>query len=255
LMVLAAVPAIDTSPPRRGEECITLHNSRLRKRSALDSNEAGVLSTGERVKVIDVHHIDAPDGPYRMLVEARRGNQVLRGWLSHLAKTGEVLVEARHDTPGAPRRPRWNFVTDYCASCTRVADGSFELSDQPPQSNSMDFVFPNGCDQLGRAHAEWDGQFQFVRTLESGDRQYGFCSRLRRADGRVEACVYCTRYPWFAFWRRLLLQLDATRRVEDALLTRAQQMAKVGDVVEVFRTTHASQRCAHASCEPDSHTR
>ena len=105
------------------------------------------------------------------------------------------------------------------------------LADAAP--NAADFAFP-AHQLLGRIAGEWEGVYCFVRTLEDGSRLYGFCSRLQRADGRVEVVCLCTRYPWFSCWQTLLRHVDRMRRDQDQSLEQARRDAMVGTAVEVF---------------------
>jgi hypothetical protein len=260
VMVASAVPTIDSSAPRRGESCVVLHRAQMRARAAIDSEEAGVLGEGEDVTVLDVRQLPSsrPEGDgdgqtdtgtnakqaLRVLCEVRRGSLLLRGWVSHVAQTGEVLLDA-----GFGRRRRYNLVVDYCATYGGHDDGCKPLGAEhgqvpgsgpprllrrvDPPGNALDFAFPVP-EQPGRLSSAWDGRFVNVRTLETGERQYGFCSRLRRADGRIEVCVITTRHAWFELWNSLLDRLDATRRAEDDAVMAAQQRAAEGDAVEVF---------------------
>ena len=227
VVIVSAAPTVDTAPPRRGETCNALLRARLRSTPAMDSPETGILEISETVAVLDTHQLER--GPLRVLCEVERNGRALRGWLSATAQSGELLLDAGHK-----RRPRWKLEVDYCADVTEPsaeAAASLRLSDAAP--NTMDFCFP-AHQQLGRLAGEWEGRYCFVRTLEDGARLYGFCSRLRRADGRVEVVCFCTRYPWFDWWETLLRHIDGLRRKQDTVLETMRAQATVGTAVEVF---------------------
>ncbi len=227
VLVAAAIPELDTALPKRGETCSVLLRARLRGSSAMDSPEVGVLEVGERVGILDTRQLGG--GIYRVLCEVTRGDQALHGWVSAVAQSGELLLD-----PSNTRRPRWALDVDYCADVTRPSGGiaaSLRLADAAP--NTLDFCFP-AHSHLGRLAGEWEGRYCFVRTLEDGTRVYGFCSRLRRANGRVEVVCVCTRHPWFDCWQRLLHHTDELRRQQDAALGVARSIATVGTAVEIF---------------------
>ena len=226
VMVVCGRPAVDTRPPMRGEVCYALLRARLRQTAEMHSAEVSVLEVGETVKVLETTLLEG--GLTRVHCEVRRHDEALRGWVSATASTGEMLLD-----PGHKRRPRWELGVEYCAEVTPASASapSLRLADDP---HAADFCFPAHQQQLGRLAGEWEGQFCFVRTREDGVRQYGFCSRLCRADGAVEVVCLSTRHPWFAWFRRLLRSIDRMRRADDRALEQARAGAGAGTAVEVF---------------------
>ena len=227
VLVASATPELDTDLPKRGETCTVLLCARLRGTSAMDSPEVGVFEIGERVKVLDTQQLDS--GTDRVLCEVTRDDKALHGWVSAVAQSGELLLD-----PSNTRRPRWALDVDYCADVTRPSGGaaaSLRPADAAP--NTLEFCFP-AHSHLGRLAGEWDGRYCFVRTLEDGMRVYGFCSRLRRANGRVEVVCICTRHPWFGCWQRVLQHIDELRQQQDAALDATRASATVGTTVEIF---------------------
>ena len=51
------------------------------------------------------------------------------------------------------------------------------------------------------------GQYTFMMTLDSGERQFGFCRTLIQPDGYQTLCIM-TRYPWFSVFTPLLAALE-----------------------------------------------
>ena len=228
VLIVSATPVLDTSLPRRGETCSVLLRARLRETSAMDSPEIGVLEVGERVGILDTHRLAG--GPDRVLCTVTRNDQALHGWISAVAnQSGELLLD-----PSIARRPRWTLGVDYCADVTRPSgDSAASLRPAVVAPNTLDFCFP-AQSNLGKLAGEWEGRYCFVRTLEDGARVYGFCSRLRRANGRVEVVCICTQHPWFDCWQTLLHHTDELRHQQDTALEAARSNATVGTPVEIF---------------------
>ena len=230
VMVFSASPVPDTSPPRQGEQCIIKYdNVQLRERAETTSKAGDRLSKGELVTVTDTVQLTPPTGQLRVCCKYVRDGQPRCGWVSHVAKSGEILLEPRR------RKPRWTTNIDYCAEYTRSSsdDCTPHLMPSEPATNSLEFAFPIR-ETLGLLAAKWDGKFQYVRTLETGERQYGFCSQMQRKDGRTEVCCICTRHPWFAMWNAALEQVDALRSSDDASMATTQRDIQEGDCVEVM---------------------
>jgi hypothetical protein len=68
------------------------------------------------------------------------------------------------------------------------------------------FCFPVDVSTVGAP----PGQYTFVRTLDGGDRQFGFCRTSIQPDGYETLCIL-TRHAWFSVFTPVLEVLEVYR--------------------------------------------
>jgi Ca2+-binding EF-hand superfamily protein len=185
----------DISRPKVGDQCKVLAKSITRKGPATDSDKVGQLQRNDRFEVVTVKEVD---GQTRL--RFRQGDS--RYWTSLKSKGGDWLV--MKDILNIERR-----VTHHMA---------FPRSDEVAPPMIEHFCIPTAAEILSDAALNIKKPvYTFIRTLDGGERQYGFCIRVIREVPEVNGAesdtvdVLCilSRYPWFTVFGSILEKLDA----------------------------------------------
>lgn len=207
------VVSTNVQPIRAGDLCRVVHKAVVRKSAAVSSERIGQLEPGDTVTVIKT--IRAKERQTRLQFDG--------GWVSHRSKKGDWLV-VKDDRDGIRS-------VDYHVSYPAVE------GDDPAPPTLDHFCLPTLADA---AEASAPMQYTFVRTLDGGERQYGFCNRVRREDKRVlpngESApdtveVFCilSRYQWFSFFFPVLGSL-LYRRIQT--LDQPDSMPQVRSIMD-----------------------
>ena len=83
----------DFAPPRPKERPRVLHPTRCRQLPALDSAVVAVIEAGVEVEVLAVQELVGGGGMRVHVAGQTKKGERYRGWVSRIAKTGEVLLD------------------------------------------------------------------------------------------------------------------------------------------------------------------
>ena len=177
-LIISAKVAGMGSGVAAGDTCCCLAPASVTKEFEADSDVACELSIGDEIAVLEVRAIDGDTRQLRVRSE--------RGWTSMRSST-EMLLEKKVVSGNDLR--------------IDVHIGYPRGVERPPAVEH--FCYPVDVTNVGAP----PGQYTFMMTLDSGERQFGFCRTLIQPDGYQTLCIM-TRYPWFSVFTPLLAALE-----------------------------------------------
>ena len=134
----------------------------VREGFASITNRAGELEVGEVIEALETKIVN---GQQRVRF-AKEGS--MKGWTSARSKRGDWLLVPEGDLRRNQR------VIEHYVSYPRKEAGA----EDPCPPTLEHFCLPTVAEAASGADT---ARYAFVRTLDSGKRQYGFCTRVRRA--------------------------------------------------------------------------
>ena len=201
--ILDEFVVVSASLPRPvvGDRCRVVGRAVIRKGAKSDSPKVGELEKGEVVVAEE----------FQVVVDKAGNGQVRvrfdRGWTSLLSKKGVWLLMKDHDDIEREVVHHWTHPREDAAAAAAAA-----TTPPPPPPMIEHFCLPTGAELVT---PEEKSVYSFVRTLDAGQRQYGYCVRLR-ATGGVETtadsvAVLCvlSQHPWFTIFESILAALEA----------------------------------------------
>jgi hypothetical protein len=152
------VVSADLPRPQPGDWCRVVAKANVRKGSATDSAKVGELEKNERFELLKQKVVD---GQPRLRFDKKNCN----GWASLRSKKGRWLIMKDHTD--LERR------VVYHISYPRAGGAA------PPMIEH--FCMPTAAEVCSDVvHGTEKAVYTFVRTLDAGERQYGFCIRVVR---------------------------------------------------------------------------
>ena len=181
------------------------------------TGRVGELGVGDVVEALEIKEVN---GQQRVRFRhAEPGEGKVTGWTSVRSKRGDWLL-----VPDEYLR-RNERVVEYHVSYPRKEAGV-----EDPCPPTLDhFCLPTVAEAASGADT---ARYAFVRTLDSGKRQYGFCERVRRAGAEtdtVEVMCMLSSYLWPSVFGQILEVMVAQR---NQTLESADSMAKLGAIVD-----------------------
>ena len=185
----------------------------VREGFASITNRAGELEVGEVIEALETKIVN---GQQRVRF-AKEGS--MKGWTSARSKRGDWLLVPEGDLRRNQR------VIEHYVSYPRKEAGA----EDPCPPTLEHFCLPTVAEAASGADT---ARYAFVRTLDSGKRQYGFCTRVRRAGAEtdtVEVMCLLSTYLWPSVFGQILGAMVAQR---NETLGSADSMSKLGAIVD-----------------------
>lgn len=192
--------------PVVGDRLHVARKAVVREGSNSITPRVGELLVGQSFEALE---IKALNGQQRVRFEQLPGREVngiavagLKGWTSLKSKGGDWLCI-----------PEAGLVRELRDVEMHVSYPRKEAGAADPCPPTLEhFCLPTVAEAASGADT---ARYAFVRTLDSGERQYGFCERVRRAgaDGTdtVEVLCLLSRYLWPTVFNQILDAMVAQR--------------------------------------------